>query len=138
MILQNMRPNTRQADNKDVEQYILNRSYDPDFEVLVTELLGYDPISDSLKRVSVSADGQIITVGDDPLFPFKPADLDDDETTTGYNYYGYAKNSGAWYILREDLDNKAYRYATGASDYATNWTGRLGLTYDYIFNVTIH
>jgi hypothetical protein len=117
----------------------MNRSYDPTFEVLVVELLGYELATDSLKRIAVDANGQIITIGDDPLFPFKISDLDDDETTTGYNYYGYVKNSGAWYIMREDLDNKAYRYATGSTDYATNWGNRIAtVTYDYLFNVTIY
>jgi hypothetical protein len=118
----------------------LERSeHDATYGVKKTSLWGYDPVVDSLRRITVSADGQIITVGDDPLFPFKISDLDDDETTSGYNYYGYEKNSGAWYIMREDLDNKAYRYATGATDYATNWGNRIiSLTYDYLSNVTIY
>jgi hypothetical protein len=123
---------------KYTSQNIDNMSFDEDFEVRTVELLGYDPVSDALRRVAVSADGNIITIGDDPLFPFKITDLDDDETTTGFNYYGYVKSSGAWYIMREDLDNKAYRYITGASNYTTSWTGRVGLSYDYLYNVTIY
>lgn len=118
----------------------LERSeHDATYGVKKTSLWGYDPIANALRRITVSADGQIITIGDDPLFPFKVSDIDDIETTTGYNYYGYLKNSGAWYILREDLDNKAYRYATGTSDYTTSWTNRkTTVSYDYLSNVTIY
>lgn len=126
-----------QSPTKHTSQAIDNWSFDEDFAVRTVELLGHDPVVDVLRRIAVSANGQIITIGDDPLFPFKVSDIDDDETTTGYNYYGYLKNSGAWYIMREDLDNKAYRYATGTTAYPTNWTGRVALSYDYLSNVTI-
>ncbi len=60
--------------------------------------------------------------------------------TDGYNitevddsipaYYGYVEKNGAWYIIKEDSSG-AYRYAKGASNFSTSWTGRAALSYDY-------
>lgn len=65
---------------------------------------------------------------------YKISDTDDDASP---NYYGFVKTDGNWYILKETLVAGAntYRYIKGDSGYATNWTGRTGLTYDYLFNV---
>lgn len=52
----------------------------------------------------------------------------DDSTTPAY--YGFVHKTGAWYITKEDSSGN-YRYAKGASDFATNWTGRALLSYDY-------
>jgi len=43
-------------------------------------------------------------------------------------YYGYLAPSGGWYIMRIAGGNE-FRYAKGAEDYGTNWTGKAGLTY---------
>lgn len=105
------------------------------------EHLGYDA-GKGVKRVSVFNDGVQTNVAteakQDPLVKYKPADLDDDLTTSGYNYYGYVDSDGNYYILREDLDNKAYRYYAGTGDYTTKWTNRAAQSYDYLFNVTIN
>jgi len=71
----------------------------------------------------------------DPLAKYKFADLDDDASP---NYYGATDSEGNWYILKEDTSAKTLRYATGDEDYATNWTGRVGLSYGYLFDVTIY
>ncbi len=52
----------------------------------------------------------------------------DDSTTPAY--YGFVHKTGAWYITKEDATG-AYRYAKGSVDFATSWTSRAGLTYDY-------
>jgi hypothetical protein len=61
-----------------------------------------------------------------------------DDTGT-INYYGYVEPGGSWYIMKEDLTvaPNTYRYIAGDGDYATNWSGRTGLTYDYLNNITI-
>jgi len=41
------------------EQIVLNRSVDDKFDVLAVELVGYEPSSESLKRVAVNSDGEI-------------------------------------------------------------------------------
>lgn len=63
---------------------------------------------------------------------------DTDEASTP-KYYGFAKQNGSWYILRDNGTStaKELRYAVGTSDYATAWTGRAALTYAYIYEVTI-
>ena len=38
-------------------------------------------------------------------------------------------SDGSWYIYRRTRATNVREYATGASNYATNWTGRAGLTY---------
>lgn len=52
----------------------------------------------------------------------------DDSTTP--SYYGFVHKTGSWYITKEDATG-AYRYAKGNIDFATGWTGRTSLTYDY-------
>lgn len=50
-------------------------------------------------------------------------------------YYGFTDNDGNWYILQQNVANNTFRYcrglknSTGFTAYATNWTGRAGLTY---------
>lgn len=62
---------------------------------------------------------------------YRIQDVDDAGTT---KYYGYANVFGRWFILRENTTTKTYRYSAGNSGYAAAFTGRAGLTYDYIFN----
>lgn len=72
----------------------------------------------------------------DPLVGYQPCDIDEAGTP---KYYGFAKNNGAWYIMRES--SGAYRYTKGAPQfnggglYSDAWTDRANLTYDYIFEV---
>ena len=72
----------------------------------------------------------------DPLVGYQPCDIDEAGTP---KYYGFAKNNGAWYIMREVTG--AYRYTKGAPQfnggglYIDAWTNRANLTYDYIFEV---
>lgn len=48
-----------------------------------------------------------------------------------YVYYGYLNLDGGWIIQRGRITTGEWRYFQGKSDYATNWTGRVGLLYDY-------
>jgi hypothetical protein len=56
------------------------------------------------------------------------SDLDDASST---KYYGFVSSTGEWYIMK--LTTTESRYVSGSSDYATNWTGRAGLTYQYFY-----
>ena len=47
-------------------------------------------------------------------------------------YYGFIEKDGKWYIM--EVTATTVRYKAGASDYATNWTGRALLVYGY-YNV---
>lgn len=53
----------------------------------------------------------------------------DYDRTSTYVYLGYEHSDGRWYIYRRTLSNNTKLYASGSSAYATNWTGRAGLTY---------
>ncbi len=70
----------------------------------------------------------------DPLNGYRPCDID--ETASPF-YYGLTKASGEWYIMQETKTGSvsAYRYIKGENDYATNWTGKAGLSYDYFYTV---
>lgn len=59
---------------------------------------------------------------------------DTDESDGTYNYYGFLKADGSWYIMRTTKTNTEIRYFAGTSDYTTSWTGKAGLSYNY-FNV---
>ena len=59
-----------------------------------------------------------------PVYDFK-----DQELTNDYAYVGYEEPAGAWYIYRRTRAGNIREYATGTSDYTTNWTSRSSLTY---------
>ena len=50
-------------------------------------------------------------------------------------YFGYINKDGRWYIQKQDQSVGTYRYAKGSSDYATNFTNRTTLDYDYFDEV---
>ncbi len=72
----------------------------------------------------------------DPLVGYQPCDIDEAGTP---KYYGFAKNNGSWYIMRESAG--AYRYTKGAPQfnggglYIDAWNNKANLDYDYIFEV---
>ena len=56
--------------------------------------------------------------------------LQNEDRTDTYAYVGYENsNDGSWYIYRRTRATNLRQYATGASDYATNWTNRGSLSY---------
>jgi hypothetical protein len=59
---------------------------------------------------------------------------DTDESDGTYNYYGFLKADGSWYIMQTTKTQTAIRYFAGTSDYTTSWTGKAGLSYGY-FNL---
>lgn len=67
---------------------------------------------------------------------FEISDEDSGDATT--QYYGYVNNRGYW-IIQKAVNTGSnvitYRYVSGKSAYATNWTNRAGLAYDYIQNI---
>lgn len=93
----------------------------------------------SLTLFTGGTTGQVLTKDTDTDYDFSwqtpPAtvtndSLQDQELTATYAYVGYENsNDGSWYIYRRTRATNVREYATGASSYATNWTGRSGLTY---------
>jgi len=61
---------------------------------------------------------------------FSGYEFQDFEKTGTYAYVGYKHpTSGAWFIYRRTLATNARQFASGASSYSTNWSGRAALTY---------
>ena len=79
---------------------------------------------------------QVVEVVDtDPLLGYRISDRDNN-AIGGFNYYGYMKKDGNFYIMREEVAIGAYRYYKGVlGSYAADWTARAGKSYDYL-NVT--
>jgi hypothetical protein len=48
-------------------------------------------------------------------------------------YYGFVAPNGYWYIMYNN--SGSFGYASGSSNFATNWTNRAGLSYGSINNV---
>lgn len=66
-----------------------------------------------------------------PTDGYNITEVDDSGSDT---YYGFINKDGNWYIQKE-TPSGAYRYVKGNSDFATNWTNKASLTYDYFNNV---
>lgn len=63
-----------------------------------------------------------------PIAGYVAAEVDAAAAT---KYYGFTGAGGRWYIMRETTAAgvQSYRFASGLSDYATNWAGRAALDY---------
>jgi hypothetical protein len=68
-----------------------------------------------------------------PTDGYKISQIDDASATV--QYFGFVNKDGAWYIQKEDSSEGTYRYTKGSSNFATNWTNRTSLTYDYFDSV---
>ena len=74
----------------------------------------------------------IVAIQQDNLDIYKASDEDN---TATYDYYGYLDKDGNWIIEQIDNITLAHRYIKGTSDYTTNWTNRVSLTYGYFNNI---
>lgn len=63
-----------------------------------------------------------------PVGGYMPSD---DEVTAAYEYHGFLKTDGKWYIVYYAVsgNNTSVRYAEGLSGYAAAWTNRAGQSY---------
>lgn len=83
-------------------------------------------------------------LNDDPIHdPFSSHKIHNQDVNGVVNYYGYLSIDGSWNIMKEsDFDAngtaQTYRYCVGASTYATAWTNRASLIYDYINNIIVY
>lgn len=62
----------QQADTKLTEQYVLNRSFDPEFDVLTTEQLEYDPSGNLKRKVTKDIATKITSLGVDTYIAKAP------------------------------------------------------------------
>lgn len=78
---------------------------------------------------------QLIAIGGTMNDAFHPTDSD--EQNDSPRYYGAVTLDGRYLIVKETntAGLKTYRIAYGGSGYATAWTGRAGLDYDYWYNL---
>lgn len=92
---------------------------------IVTEADGSIPIT--VKNPGDIGGG---TVYSRPSQEYELIQEDDTSDPTNYEYYGYMKADGGWYIKRVNVNNfNLCEFVAGSSSYSTNWTGRAGLTY---------
>ena len=78
-----------------------------------------------------NAQGEVINPAEkSPTQGYYISQIDD----SAISYYGFINHLGQWFIMRQDLDN-SYRYIKGDKDFASNWSNRSQLTYDYFDNV---
>ena len=47
-------------------------------------------------------------------------------------YYGFLSHIGGWIIMQLVTSTGVILYCKGKDNYVTSWTGRAGLTYNYI------
>jgi hypothetical protein len=68
-------------------------------------------------------------IDNDPLLGFKISDRASDED---FNFFGYLRADGQFYILREEIAEGKYRYFKGGpGGYVTAWEQRADQNYDY-------
>lgn len=60
---------------------------------------------------------------------FAASDTDISDGT--YNYYGFLKADGSWYIMQTTKNQSQLRYFKGTSGYTTAWTNKSTHAYDY-------
>jgi hypothetical protein len=106
-------------------QYIHNLSFDDDFKVQVFETVAYDPITDTVKRVTMDA-----------LNHYATNDVDTPDSDTVYE--GLEDSDGGWQIVKtvKDGNQNHMRFATVKNNitytsYADAWTARTLLDYGY-------
>jgi virulence-associated protein VapD len=91
-------------------------------------VLPFKDENDAAVQVRLTSGGAVpveATLTPTPIF-----DIRNTEEDATYKYFGFEERGGTnWRIMRKTLATSAYLYATGTSDYATNWTGKAGLTY---------
>ena len=66
-----------------------------------------------------------------PTDGYTISEIDDDTIA----FYGFIKNDGAWYIMREDSDTGSIRYVRGDGEFTSNWVNRKQLKYNYFNDV---
>ncbi len=89
-------------------------------------------IGTGIDNYSLAPKNQIGGTGNLPTEGYTISEIDDENTLT---YYGFVKHDGAWFIMKEDVDNNSYRYARGDSKFLNYWKDRASLKYDYYFNL---
>ncbi len=94
------------------------------YEALTVAMAGGIPTVNGAVPV-VNTDGSPIGGSTAEIFDIR--NIEEDVT---YKYFGFEERGGTnWRIMRKTLATSVFLYATGTTDYATNWTGKAGLSY---------
>lgn len=118
--------NTGNHDRVHSLEHMFNQSFDREFQIIGTELIGFDPLAGeagALKRVTVNALGEY-QVNDMAEVP-----------ASSLTYVGKEDPSGNWYIQKiDESSGTSIRYATVRNNasytaYSNAWTDRADLTY---------
>ena len=107
------------------------------FEGIIKEL---QRVSAEVRAMAQTTRGGMAGGGSVGITPYDPLikyQISDQDNTGNPSYFGFASPTGSWYIMKQDTAANTYRYASGSTGYATNWTNRASLTYDYIFNIIL-
>ena len=108
-------------------QAIDNFSFDEDFLVKVTELVRRNAGGTAIEFFNPATEDR-----QDPTAKYQLSNYD---VSASPLYIGKVDSEGGWMIKKIDTVSGVATYAKGASDYATSWTGKAGLTYDTFNNV---
>jgi len=137
---------SKKSKKEEKEPIKLKRRFDPDRRTFI-KLIGSAGLSMFLlalftKRAHGAFFGSVPGPGTVALKDISGAQIDPAEKhpTDGYNitelddstpaYYGFVNKTEAWFIMRETAAG-SYRYVSGTTGFATNWTSRASLSYDY-------
>ena len=70
-------------------------------------------------------------IGPEPTDSYRISEANDGAVT----FYGFIKQGGAWFIMKEDTNEGSFRYIKGDADFPGNWANREQLHYNYYHNV---
>lgn len=93
-------------------------------------LFGGNNLNNQSSPNSVGASSPLTPDGQ-PTDGYRITDVDNGEVS----YFGFTDQFGAWLIMRQDTQTSSFRYAKGNSGFASGWSKRQNLTYDYYYNL---
>jgi len=92
---------------------------------------GSAPVGPGIVGLKDAAGKKINPAEKGPTDGYAITNIDDADSPV---YYGFVNSAGAWYIMSQDSLGE-YLYAKGDSDFATSWTNRSHLFFDYFNTV---
>jgi YD repeat-containing protein len=110
---------------------MFNYSFDSDFEILAFEMVGYDPGSNTLRRINVDAYGNL-TTSDFILTAALDYDANGNMIYYGLAAIGSAKSDPAWQIRKFTYDTNGRmtdrQFAGGTNEFTNIWDNRASIT----------
>jgi len=88
---------------------------------------GAGAVGTTVQRVTLASDDPLVVETEDFQFDYKLADWD---ASGDPIYVGKTDKAENWFITEYNIASGTARYIAGAANYAANWAGRAGLSYD--------